>query len=394
MGNTPIQSAQPEIQFDEPKLLVNGFLRKIHKTSTPPVDICQICYQFYFTSKLIFINNYAAFHAVDVTSPTNTQFHKNIFQLHSYNSNQLYFDISCYIPHISNSIHSSNLNQLLNSNKIKHHTKYDAILTRKVSNMSPQRAYNILYIFESNNIFKHSNTENDYFVLQSSFINTNHFIFDNWHYCGSYWGIIGVINQHIYRLKLQDIDGELNFTPYNITMHSGKWIMKYLDGKNALFAVQKHAPIYSYNSCNFSFPFKYSIYDLCENKWTKSQSIKCKTKWGQQHNFKWNLCYHENKMYLVSQIGDVMEYSFEKNKWNNTYETNPNDGDFMFNNAPIVWCYDQCCDLLYCAGTADDEVLQLRLLDMRRKRKQWVRCFDNVCIDLPLASWDKFNTFT
>eukprot|EP01083_Nonionella_stella_P074601 202414_1 len=364
MGNTStlFVSKEPAILNDS-EALVYGFLRAM--MAYPPNDIFQICYRFYFEQHFLFVSNSTAFHAVDITSPKHVELHKNMVQLYAYNSNVEYFDISCHIPNLFNAFQ---VHQILNldDQNIRRNAMYHGILTRKLIQPRPPIVHNMLYLYPTVN-----STESDYFVLQSSSVDTVHPLFDSWLYCGPHWGIIGTISRNIYQLKLDEIDTELQFTPrYEATHDSSAWSMDYLNDKDALFALQ----------LEYRHPFKCALFDLNDNKWIDIHSGGiADNKWGQEYKFKWNIGHNGDDIYLVSNVGHVMQYNVVSDAWNYIHESNPYDIDFKFDNKPIVWSYRHNPHILYCGGTLESTTtLQLRCLDMRRNNKQWIGCFTDI----------------
>ena len=350
-------------KFDENELLVHGFLRKLHPSSLPPRDICQLCYHFYFYPQRIFFSHRNPcgrgcheFDSLDVTSLSNPIFKQNIISMDSFNSSLKYFDLSCYIPNIPTK-------HLIACNmKLKSKTKYDAILTRKLSN-NHSFVDNILYIFQTDMM-----SNNDHFVLQSP--HTTNEKFDNWLYCGHKWGIIAMQNTYVYQLKLQNISNDnLTFTQLchepGPMLPSGNFNAIYLDGRDSLFG------FYNLAQC--------AIYDLHNHEWTLVQanlSSVCRL-----NVHKCFMYYQNDTIYLVSAIGHVVAYHLARERWKQIYDVDDNDPDFELESA-VLWSYDSSPNVLYIAGILHTDRFHTRLvvkcIDLRRKQKfqQWAPCYE------------------
>ena len=86
-----------------------------------------------------------------------------------------------------------------------------------------------------------------------------------------------------------------------------------------------------------------------------------------------------NNVYLVSNIGHVAIYDFNKNLWQtiyHEYQSNNSNSDMRFNKKPIIWTYQYMPNMLHCATAKYNKKLvkyefKCRCFDLRTNKRKW-----------------------
>lgn len=120
------------------ELLVYGFIRQLHSSTTPSSDILSLCHRFYLSRKWIFADDNTYFHMLDATTP------KLYSKVIKFEKRQRHPQRTfCFIPHLT----AEQVQKCFPAADINPRHSYIGVMTQKPGN--PGKAATSFYAFRS-----------------------------------------------------------------------------------------------------------------------------------------------------------------------------------------------------------------------------------------------------